>query len=122
VQDLTFIIDAERPVAEIWETLGDAGIAMEAACAFPRLEGRVVHLVLRNEDVEAGEAALRAAGFPPLDRRPVLIHSFEIKPGELGRIARRIAEAGAKIYLFYMATGDRVVIGADDLEKVAAAL
>lgn len=122
MQDLTFVIDAERPLAEMWETLGEAGIAMEAACAFPRLEGRVVHIVLRDEDVDRGEEALRAGGFTPMDRRPVLIHELDVKPGELGRIARRIAEAGAKIYILYMATGDRVVIGADNMEKAAAAL
>jgi hypothetical protein len=122
VQDLTFIIDSERPVAEIWETLGEAGITMEAACAFPRLDGRVVHIVLRDEDVEAGQAALRAAGFSALDRREVLIHEFDVKPGELGRIARRISDAGAKVYVYYMATGNRVVIGADDLDKAAKAL
>jgi hypothetical protein len=119
---MTFIIDATRPLAEMWEKLGEAGIAMEAACAFPRLEGRVVHVVLRDEDADAGEAALRDAGFMPLDRREVLIHEFEVKPGELGRIARRIAEAGATVYILYMATGNRVVIGADDMQKVAAAL
>ena len=122
MQDLTFIIDAERPLAEMWETLGDAGITMEAACAFPRLEGRVVHVVLQDDDVEQGESVLRAAGFTPMDRRAVIIHEFEVKPGELGRIARRIAEAGAKVYILYLATGNRVVIGADDLEKAAAAL
>jgi hypothetical protein len=119
---MTFIIDPERSLAEIWETLGNADITMEAACAFPRLEGRVVHVVLKDDDADAGEAALRKAGFLPLDRRPVLIHEFEVKPGELGRIARRIADAGAKVYILYMATGNRVVIGADDLEKAAAAL
>lgn len=122
MQDLTFIIDPERSLAEIWETLGAAGITMEAACAFPRLEGRIVHLVLRDEDAGDGESALRDAGFAPLDSRPVLIHEFEVQPGELGRIARRLADAGVKVYILYMATGNRVVIGADDLEKAAAAL
>ena len=122
MQDMTFIIDPERSLAEIWETLGAVGIAMEAACAFPRLEGRTVHLVLNDDDADRGEAALRNAGFPPLDRREVLIHEIEVIPGELGRLARRIAEAGAKIYIMYMATGNRVVIGADDLEKAATAL
>ena len=42
--------------------------------------------------------------------------------GAIGEIARRIADAGAKLYILYMATGDRVVIGASDLDKVAQAL
>jgi hypothetical protein len=52
----------------------------------------------------------------------VLIAEFEVRPGELGRIARKITDAGAKVYIMYMATGDRVVIGASDLEKVSEIL
>jgi hypothetical protein len=33
-----------------------------------------------------------------------------------------VADAGAKLYIMYLATGDRAVIGATDLDKVAAAL
>jgi len=122
VQDFTLIVDPEQILADIWEALGAAGITMEAACAFPRLEGRVVHLVLRDEDAETGAEALRRAGFTPVDQREVIIHEFEVRPGELGRIARRISDAGAKVYILFLATGNRAVIGADDMAKARAAL
>ena len=35
--------------------------------------------------------------------------------GGLGALARKVADAGAKVTILYMATGDRVVIGADNL-------
>ena len=122
MQDLTFVIGQDRAVAEIWETLGEASIQMEASCAFPRLEGRVVHVVVTDADGDGAYNALREAGFMPLDRREVLIANFAPKPGAVGDMARRIADAGAKLYIFYMATGDRAVIGASDLDKVAEVL
>ncbi len=122
MQDLTFVIGSDRAAAEIFETLGDAGIIMEAACAFPRLEGNIVHTVVTDDDADNAYEALRAARFIPLDRREVVIADIEVGPGELGKLARKIADAGAKVFIMYMATGDRVVIGADDLDKVQSVI
>lgn len=118
MQDLTFVIGSDRAAAEIFETLGDAEITMEAACTFPRLEGVIVHLVVTDDDADRAYEALRTAGFIPLDRREVLIADIDVAPGALGRLARQIADAGARVFIMYMATGNRVVIGADDLDKV----
>lgn len=122
MHDLTFVVGEDRAVAEIWETLGNASIQMEASCTFPRLEGRIVHVVVKDSDADAAYEALRSARFIPLDRRNVLIIDFVPRPGAIGEIARKVADAGAKLYILYMATGDRVVIGASDLDKVAEAL
>jgi hypothetical protein len=122
MQDLTFVVGADRAVAEIWEALGEADIQMQASCTFPRLEGRIVHVVVSDADADRTYETLRARNFIPLDRRNVLIMEIVPRPGELGRIARKIADAGAKLYILYMATGNRVVIGASDLDKVAEIL
>ncbi len=118
MQDMTFIIDTERPVAELWEVLGKAGITMEAACTFPTVDGRNVRVVVKDEDAEAAHDALLAAGFGAIDRHQVLIADLEVRPGSLGDLAQRVADTGARLTVLYMATGDRVVIGADDLDKV----
>ena len=122
MQDLTFVIGEDRAVTEIWETLGAASIQMEASCMFPRLEGLIVHVVVTDDDADKAYEALRSAGFIPLDRRSVLIADFVPRPGAIGEIARKIVDAGAKLYILYMATGDRAVIGASDLDKVAEVL
>ena len=122
MQDLTFVVGEDRAVAELWETLGSVSIQMEASCTFPRLEGRVVHVTVKDEDADAAYEALRQAGFIPLDRRNVVIADFVPRPGAMGEMARRLADAGAKVYIMYMATGDRVVIGASDLGKVTEIL
>ena len=84
MKDLTFVVGEDRAVAELWETLGAAGIEMEASCTFPRLEGRVVHVTVRDEDGDTAYEALRAAGFLPMDRRDVIIADFEPRPGAMG--------------------------------------
>ncbi len=122
MQDLTFVVGEDRAVADLWEALGEAGIQMEASCTFPRLEGRIVHVVVKEDDADTAYDALRSQGFIPLDRRKIIIANITPRPGELGRIARAIADRGAKLYILYMATGDRVVVGASDLEKAAEAL
>jgi hypothetical protein len=122
MQDLTFVVGEDRAVAELWETLGSVGITMQASCMFPRLEGRIVHVVVTDEDAERAYDALRAENFIPLDRREVLVADFVVRPGEIGRIARRISDAGAKLYILYLASDNRVVIGASDLDTAAAAI
>ena len=79
-------------------------------------------MAVEDANGDAAYEALRSAGFIPMDRREVLIADIVVKPGELGRLARSIADAGAKVYIMYMATGDRVVIGADDLDAVRSVL
>ena len=69
MQDLTFVVGEDRSVAEIWEALGSVGIQMEAACTFPRLEGRIVHVVLQENKATKAYNTLRDKGFIPLDRR-----------------------------------------------------
>lgn len=122
MQELTFVLGPARPAAEIWETLGAAGITMEASATYPGLEGRNVRIVLRDEDAEAGRAALLAAKFGAIDRHEVLIADIAVRAGELGRMARRIADSGATLTTLFMATGNRVVIGADDLDEVRRVL
>jgi hypothetical protein len=39
------------------------------------------------------------------------------KPGALGEITRRFADAGVNINLLYNAENNRTIIGVDDLEK-----
>lgn len=122
MQDLTFVLGIEHDPADLWTVLGDAGIEMEGACAFPRLEGRVVHVAVSDEDGDRAYEALRAAGYLPLDRREALLVPIDPRPGELGRLARRVSDAGASIHLLYLATSNRVVVAADDLEAARSAL
>ena len=118
MQDMTFVIGPDRAVAEIWEAFGAAGIPMEASCTFPTTDGRNVRVAVSDENAVAARRALVAAGFAVVDQHDVVMADVEAAPGALGRLARAIADTGAQLHTLYMARGNRVVVGADDLEKV----
>ena len=120
MREVTFILGPERAAAEIWEVMGRAKIKLEASCTYPTVDGRNLRVVVADRDVTAAKAAALEAGFGPIDENEVLIVEIELKPGSLGALARRVADTGAKLQILYMATGDRVVLGADDLEKAAS--
>lgn len=122
MQEITFIIGPDRPAAELWEAIGEAGVSMEASCTYPSVDGRNVRIVVADADAIAARSAAVAAGFGAIDQHEVLIVNIEVRPGGLGALARRVADSGATVSILYMATGDRVVVGADDLEAVAEAL
>jgi hypothetical protein len=66
---------------------------------------------------------LDEAGLEVSDERDVLVIDLEDRPGSLGEVARRLADAGVNVDLMYATwPGIRVVIGADDLERARDAL
>ena len=122
MQDMTFIISMDRAVHEIWDALGSANISLEASCTYPTLDGRIVRLVVADADANAATVALLDAGFGAIDRNDVIIADIDNRPGQLGELARKIADAGAKLTTLYMAMGDRVVVGSPDLDKVRSVI
>jgi len=111
----------DRPgtLANLGETLGRAGVNIEGLCGIPSQGRAQVHVLV--EDAAAARRALQAAGIEVLAERPVLVLTLEDRPGELGKVSRRIANAGVNIELVYLATNTRLVIGADNLEKARSA-
>ena len=121
MKDLTVILE-DRPgtMAAAGEALGKAGVNIEGMCGFP-CEGKGVGHIL-VEDAAAARRALEEIGVEVRAESEVLILEIENRPGALGEVARRIADAGANLNLVYLASNDRLVLGADDLEKARAAV
>lgn len=119
--DLTVILE-NRPgtLAQAAEALGSAGINIDGSCGFPCEGVGIFHILV--QDGSAAGATLKGAGFDVRAEREVLVLDLEDKPGTLGEVCRRIANAGANIDLQYLATNTRVVIGADDLVKARGAI
>ena len=120
--DLTVILE-DRPgeLARLGATTGEAGINIEGMCALTG-EGRgFIHLLV--EDGAAARAVLEDAGIGVADEREVLVIDLEDRPGTLGEVAGRLAEASVNIELVYTTFGGvRLVIATDDLESARAAL
>jgi hypothetical protein len=119
--DLTVNLE-DRPgqLAALGEALGGAGINIGGVAGVQAGGQGVIHVVV--EDAEAARSALQAAGFSPGEAREVLVVECADRPGELGSVARKVADAGVNITLAYLATGTRLVLGVDDLEAARAVL
>jgi hypothetical protein len=120
-KNLTIALE-DRPgiLAELGEALGGAGVNIEGFCGYAS-EGRgILHLLV--EDPAAARGALEGAGIDVQDERDVLVVDIEDRPGALGVISRRIANADVSLNLGYLATDTRLVLGADDLESLRRAL
>jgi hypothetical protein len=101
-------------LAELGEALGGAGVSVEGGGAFA-VDGRgIAHFLV--EDAAAARAALALAGIELLADREVLVQRLDQeRPGELGRIARRMAQAGVNIEVLYSDHQNRLILVVDDL-------
>ena len=52
----------------------------------------------------------------------MLVADVEDKPGAGADIFRRIADANVNVNLFYLATNNRIVVGAENIQKATEAL
>lgn len=116
--DLAVTLPEDRPgmLAKAVHALGVAGINLEGHA---EMNG-VVHVLTR--DLVASRQALEAAGFMVVGEQPIVLVTPDDRPGSAAGIYRRIADAKVNIRFCYLATRDRLVIGADDLEALRAAL
>jgi len=119
-KDLTIELDEKvGSVASAAEALGKAGVNIEGICGFV-VGGKGVGHVLVADPGKARQA-LQTAGARVTGEQDVLILDIEDKPGSLGKLTRKIADAGVNLNTVYLATKTRVVIGAGEIEKARKA-
>ena len=106
-------------LADLGEALGKDGVNIEGFCG-PCEEEGIAHILV--DDVTSARKALEKVEIKVIEERDVLVLDLEDRPGELGRVCRRIADAGVNIDFFYAASGTRVVLGVADIEKARSAL
>lgn len=119
--DLAVVLE-DRPgtLAAMGEALGEAGINIDGLCGTGRGGEGTIHILV--DDGNAAQEALAAAGITAGEPREVLAISSKDRPGELGRLASKVADAGANIDLVYVTMDQRVVIGVDHLAAAKEAL
>lgn len=112
----------DRPgmLAQLGEALGGAGVNIDGGCAVTSGGEGWVHILV--EDAAAARAALEAAGMSVSGEREVVVVDAENHAGELGATARKFAEAGVNVELFYISASMQMVFGVDDAEKARGAL
>ncbi len=110
-------------LADMGEALGRAGVSVEGGGAWV-VDGRgVAHLLF--DDGDAARRALEDAGISVLAVRDIVVQRLkQAVPGQLGKLTRRMAEAGVNIEVLYSDHDNQLVLVVDDVEKgraVAAA-
>ena len=117
MKDLAIALE-NRPgaLAEMGEALGRAGVSVEGGGLFV-VDGRgVAHFLF--SDGAAVRKALEAAGIHVLEEREVLVQRLrQAEPGQLGKISRRMAEAGVNIEVLYSDHDNQLILVVDDIVK-----
>ncbi len=112
---------ADRPgsLAEMGEALGAAGVSVEGGGAFVCAGGGVAHFLVA--DVDRARRALANAGITVLaDREVITVRLNREEPGQLGRLTRRMAEAGVNIEVLYSDHDHRLILVVDRPDAAAS--
>jgi hypothetical protein len=103
-------------LAEMGEALARAGVSIEGGGAFLANGEGVAHFLFAN-GAEA-RSALEAAGISVVAEREVLVQRLsQEEPGQLGKVARRMAEAGVNIEVMYSDHEHQLILVVDDILK-----
>ena len=98
------------------EALGRSGVSVEGGGVFVVNGVGVAHFLFH--DGAAARRALEAAGIRVLAEREVLVQRLrQGEPGQLGKISRRMAEAGVNIEVQYSDHDHQLILVVDNLEK-----
>jgi hypothetical protein len=98
------------------EALGSHGVSVEGGGGFVFDGKGIAHFLF--EDPVAARQALEEKGIEVLEDREVLVQRLkQDQPGQLGKLARRMAEAGVNIEVIYSDHQNQLILVVDDLEK-----
>jgi hypothetical protein len=117
------VIDIENTpgaLARVAAAISDAGVNIAAATCIGPGDRAELHILVRH--AEAARHSLAISHLAVSRQREVVVIDVEDRPGVLADLTRRIARAGVDLDLVYVATQNRVVFGAADLDGLRAAL
>jgi hypothetical protein len=107
-------------LAQVAAAISDAGVNIAAATCVGPGERAELHILVPH--AEAAKHALAISHVAVSREREVVVVEVQDRPGVLADLTRKIARAGVNLDLVYLATQNRVVFGAEDLEGLRAAL
>lgn len=118
MKDLTIELGSDKPgaLAKAFGAIATAGINVDGYAEV----GGTLHLL--TPDAAATRRALEPAGFRVNKEEEVAVVSVQDKAGVAAKIFRQIGDAGVNVTFSYVATGNRMVIGASNVAKVAEIL
>src|SRR5215213_4547503 len=117
------VIDIENTpgaLAEVAAAINDAGVNIAAATCLGPGDRAELHVLVPH--AEAARHLLAISHLAVTREREVVVVDVEDSPGVLADLTHKIAKAGVDLDLVYVATRNRVVFGAKDLDGLRAAL
>ena len=117
------VIDIENApgaLAEVAAAISDAGVNIAAATCIGTGQRAELHILVKH--AEAAKHALAISGVLVTGEREVVVIDVHDRPGVLADLTRKISRAGVDLDLVYVATQNRVVFGATDVDALRAAL
>jgi hypothetical protein len=121
---IDLVIDIENTpgaLAQVAAAISDAGVNIAAATCMGTGERAELHILVPHAEAARHSLAI-SHGVAVTREREVVVVDVEDRPGVLADLTRRIAKAGVDLDLVYVATRNRVVFGAADLDALRAAL
>jgi hypothetical protein len=107
-------------LAEVAAAISDAGVNIAAATCLGAGDRAELHILVPH--AEAARHLLAISHLSVTREREVVVVDVEDSPGVLADLTRKIARAGIDLDLVYVATRNRVVFGASDIEGLRSAL
>jgi hypothetical protein len=117
------VIDIENSpgsLAAVTAAVSDAGVNLAAATCLGNGARAELHILVPHP--EAARHSLATSQLAVTREREVVVVDVEDSPGVLADLARKIARAGINLDLVYIATRNRVVFGAPDLDALRDAI
>ena len=117
------VIDIENSpgaLSQVATAISDAGVNIAAATCVGPGERAELHILVPH--AEAVKHALGISHVAATREREVVVVEVEDRPGVLADLTRKIAQAGVNLDLVYVATQNRIVFGAPDLDALRSAL
>ena len=119
--DLVIEVDNEPgALAGVAKAISDAGVNIAAATCLAATDRAELHILVPHAD--AVRHALAISHVAVTREREVAVVEVDDRPGILADLAGKVAAAGINLDLVYVATRNRVVFGAADLDALKAAL
>src|SRR4051812_31358167 len=107
-------------LAQVAAAISDSGVNIAAATCVGPGDQAELHILVKH--AEAARHSLAISHLAVTREREVVVVEVEDHPGVLADLTRKIAGAGVDLDLVYVATRNRVVFGARDLDALKAAL
>jgi hypothetical protein len=117
VKDLAIALDNRAgALAEMGDALGKASVSVEGGGCWIVDGKAIAHFLFADGD--AARTALEEAGIRVIAERDVLVQRLKQEvPGQLGKIARKMAEAGVNIEVMYSDHDNQLILVVDDVDK-----